>query len=95
MGLGLLLRVWTKCEVHVGDISQISMTLLVGNPDFVQHRIVRNLLESPVDLVRAQSRRFPHGHEMCCHPCLHDHLLAEGRFHIVHNTGAEGRAATE
>src|SRR5262249_51400842 len=63
MGLGLLLCVWTEGKVDV-SVCQIGMTSLVGDPDLVKHRIVGDLLQYPFDLLRAESSRFPNGHEM-------------------------------
>src|SRR5262249_19543449 len=95
MGLGLPLGVRTKREIDFRDVSQVGMTFLIGNPDFVQHSIVGDLFKSPVDLVRADSRRLPQGHEMCRQRGLYDHLLADGRFHITHDSGTESRAASQ
>ena len=69
------------------------MTFAVGNPDFVQHRVVGDFFQAPVDLLLADSRRLPQSYQMRCNGGFNNHMLANCFIDIASHLRAEGGAA--
>lgn len=71
------------------------MPSFIGNPNFVQHCVVGNLFQAPVDLLRADSGRLAQSYQMRRDRGLHDHLLANRFLDVARHLRTERRAASQ
>src|SRR5512132_3879814 len=76
--LRLLERRWAEGEVHI-DVAEIGVTLLVGDPDLIEHGGVSELAEPTIDLIWREACLLRGVHEMRGDPRLRHHVCAEQR----------------
>ena len=94
MRLRLLQGRWAKCEIHI-DISEISVALLISDPELIEYGGVGQLAQSTIDLIGSEVRLLCSINEMRDDARLGHHLRAEHFLNFVRNLISESRATSE
>ena len=94
MRLGLFERRGAEGEIDI-EVAEISVALLVGDPELIERRGQGELPQPPVDLVRAHAGLLGGVDEMRKDTRLGHHLIAEHQFDLAGNFVGEAGAAGE